>query len=493
MSDLSGTMSNNTLSIDQIKKKTVMGVSLLVGRTFLLQIVTFVATIILTAILSPAVYGTYFLVTAIIGVLNYFSDIGLAAALVQKKEEPTREDYITTFTLQQILVVLALIVLWYFSPSIVKYFNISVEGLWLLRALLISFFLSSLKTIPSIILERKLEFGLKVFPQVIETIVFYIVAVLLALLNFGILSFAYAALARGVAGVVSIYVIAPWPPSFGITKNSARKLLSFGIPFQGSSMLALVKDDLLTIFLGKILTKTEIGYIGWAKKWSELPLRSIMDNIIAVSFPVYSRIAHDKEVLKKGISSMLFFMSLFIFPATITLIVIMMPLVDLIPNYHKWQPALFSFYLFSFSAVMASLSSPLVQVLNSLGKVKVTFSLMVLWTALTWLFVPYLVTKYGFNGVSLAFLIISFSSFLPIILVKKHTNFTFFQSIYKPAICTLIMALFIFFISSISKEVMHVIIGIFSGIIVYTLLIYLWSKNEILPFIQLLIKPKPTT
>jgi hypothetical protein len=36
------------------------------------------------------------------------------------------------------------------------------------------------------------------------------------------------------------------------------------------SFLALVKDDLLTVFLGKVLPFAQVGYIDWAKKWAEI-------------------------------------------------------------------------------------------------------------------------------------------------------------------------------------------------------------------------------
>lgn len=474
-----------SLLIDNIKRKTIVGVAALIGRTFLLQLVTFSATFILTIILSPSAFGTYFLVIAIISILNYFSDIGLAAALIQKKDEPTQEDFVTTFTLQQLLVISAISIFWFASEYIADFFSLNSEGLWLFRALLFSFFLSSLKTIPSIILERKLDFGLKVIPQILENITFYLVAIILALKGLGILCFAYAAIFRGLVGLIAIYIISPWKIKIGIYKKSAKELLSFGIPLQGSSILALFKDDLLIIFLGKILSKTEIGYIGWAKKWSEVALRSIMDSIISVSFPVYARLSHDKEILKKGIEKSLFFSSLLIFPGIIALMLIMKPLIFLIPNYNKWMGALFSFYLFSFSAIMASVSSPLVQVLNALGKAKTTFSLMLFWTIFTWALVPFLVYRIGYNGVAISAFIIAFSGFLPSIVIRKYVQFSLFKPIYKPFASTSIMAISIyFFLKLFPLNLWFLIASVAMGGIIYSLIIFFWARAEILPYIS---------
>lgn len=482
--------------IQEIKHKSIVGVATLIGRTFFLQIVSLVAQFLLTVLLTPAIFGTYYIVLAIISILNYFADIGLAAALIQKREEPTREDYRTTFTIQQILIIICVVIFLLLSQNIGNFFNLTEQGVFLLRALLISFFLSSLKTIPSVILERKLEFGRKVIPQILEVLSFNIVTVFLAWRGFGIESFAYAALIRGVIGLVAIYVLAPWDLGFGVNMKSAKHLLAFGIPLQAGAILALVKDDLMTIYLGKVIPiKAEIGYIGWAKRWSEVPLRSFMDNIVAVTFPVYSRIQHNKEVLAKALEKTTFFTALFIFPAIIAMMILAKPVALVIPGYFsKWQFAFFSFYLMSINALLASLSSPLVQALNAMGKVKTTFLLMVLWTAMTWTLIPFLVFKIGFNGVAVGSFIISLTAFLPILLIRKYAKYSPIKPLLMPTIGTILMAatmcipLFL-----IGSSWQGILLSVILGIGIYSFFILKTSKEEISPlFLQLFKSMKKT-
>src|SRR3989344_4824703 len=142
------------LDVSIIAKKSIHGVFALTTRTFFIQVVSFSANFLLTIFLSPAVFGVFFVVSAVIAFLSYFSDVGLAAALIQKKENITKEDLKTTFTIQQILVVSLVILVLVFSTTIGKFYNLQNDGILLIQALAISFFLSSLKTIPSILLER---------------------------------------------------------------------------------------------------------------------------------------------------------------------------------------------------------------------------------------------------------------------------------------------------------------------------------------------------
>lgn len=479
----------DTIQIQEIKKKTVKGVTSLMAGGLINQIIAFSGNFILTIILSATTFGIYYVVTAIIGILNYFSDIGLAAALVQKQDDLKKEDYETTFTIQQFLVITTIAVFLLFSQKLATFFNIGESGLFLFRALLVSFFLSSLKTIPSVMLERKLEFGKKIIPLILETFTFYLVAIILAIYKFGVLSFAYAAVIRGVVGLIAIYILSPWRITLGFHKESAKKLLSFGIPLQGGSILALFKDDLLTVFLGKILTtKAELGYIGWSKKWSEAPLRLIMDNVVSATFPVYSRIAHDKEVLKKGIEKAIFFASLLIFPMITYISLFAKPLSLFIPHYFdKWHNAFLSLYLFSFSAIMASVSSPLVQALNAMGRAKTTFKLMTLWTALTWLLIPAMVFKIGFNGVALSAFIISITGFIPAFILRKHVSFSLLKSVYKPLItASVILLVNILLLSVLSSVLWGIILTFLLSLAIYILIMYFWASADIIPYLKLL-------
>lgn len=420
------------VTLEAVKQKSVKGIIALTSRTFLLQIIAFGGTFLLTIFLSPATFGVFYVVSAIISFLNYFSDIGLAAALIQKKEQLTDTDLSTTFTIQQGLVVLLVLTAFVLTPFVSSFYGLDVPGQWLFKSLVVAFFLSSLKTIPSVLLERKLEFQKLVIPQILETLGFYIVAVTLAWRGWGITSFTWAVAVRALVGLVAIYVVSPWRFSFGVSAGSARKLLRFGIPFQMNSLMALVKDDLLTVALGKILPFTQIGYIGWAKKWAEIPLRLIMDSVIRVTFPAYSRIQEHREIFSRAIEKTLFGLSASIFPISATLIFAIGPLVGFIPRYGKWEPALVSFYLFAVTSVIASLSSPLTNALNAVGKIKITLWLMVLWTISTWILTLLFINLIGFNGVALALLVISSTLVLVVWLAQKVVPFSFWTSIRAP-------------------------------------------------------------
>lgn len=475
------------VDIALITRKSIHGIFALTTRTFFIQLTSFAANFLLTIFLAPSIFGVFFVVSAAIAFLSYFSDVGLAAALIQKKEDITEDDLKTTFTLQQILVIGIVLIALLSSGFVGKFYNLQSEGIFLFQALAFAFFLSSLKTIPSIILERNLNFQKLVIPQIVETLFFNVIVVVLAIKGFGIASFSYAVLARGISGLITIYIISPWKIKLGFSKVSARKLLSFGIPFQLNSFLALVKDDLLIVYLGKVLPLAEIGYIGFAQKWALMPLRLIMDNVIRITFPSFSRLQGEKDVLVKAIEKSIFAACFIIFP-TLTGLVILSPyFVVLIPKYIKWEPALMSLFFFSINAALSSVSTPLTNALNAIGKIKVTLYLMIFWTIATWVLTPILIVIYGFNGVAIASAIISLSVILVILIVRRYLKFNIISATFYPFVNSVIMGVVVYF-SAIyfATSLLGIFLAIIIGVVVYFLTTYILAKDQLKSDISLI-------
>ncbi len=427
------------IDIELIKRRAVTGVVTFTLRTLFVQLFTFIATFILTILLEPTTFGIFFVVSAFINLFVYFSDIGLAAALIQKKEKPNHEDYKTTFTLQQLIVTTLVVIGLMLSSQIAAFYKLDEKGLFLIRALLLSLILSSLKTIPTIMMERNLNFTKLVIPQVIENITFYGAAVLLAMKGFGIASFSWAVILRGILGLLTVYILSPWKISIGLNKASLKELTRFGIPFQINSILALLKDDLLTVFLGKILTFSQVGYIGWAQKWAFIPLRFFMDNVNKITFPAYSRLQEHKAELEKAIGKSIFFVTYLVYPAVFGMAAIAPGFINLVPSYEKWQPALPLLYLFGVNAIFSSVSTTFTNTLFAIGRPKIVLNLMIFWTALTWgLTIPFTL-KFGYIGAGLASAIVAATSTITIYFVKKEVNVAIGKNVFGPFFLSVIM------------------------------------------------------
>ncbi len=432
------------LNLEAVKSRAVKGIVALTGRYFILYIITFVAQGFLGAFLIRSQFGIFGIVSAVVNFLVYFSDVGLAASLIQKKEKLEEGDLKTTFTIQQILVVTLLSLVFIFSKQIQSFYGLDTSALFLLYALGISFMMSSLKTIPSVLLERHLKFEVLAISNILESLVYNISLVLFAWKGFGITSFSIAVLARGIVGLVTLYIFQPWIPKFGISRSSLSKLLKFGIPYQINTFIAVLKDDGLTLVLGKIMGVDALGILVWAQKWIQIPLRVVLDNVTRVTFPAFSRMQDNKPELERTVTRSIFFTTLLVFPAVVGIVMVAPMTISIIPRYNQWMPAIIPLTFLSVNVLFAAVTTQLTNLLNAIGKIKITSLLMVMWTVLTWVLVPYLGKHYGVNGAALGYAIVGASSLVAIIVVKKYVNFSLVDSTVKPLFASVVMGVTLF-------------------------------------------------
>lgn len=452
------------LTAEVVKKRAAKGAAILTGRNILVQIISFFSLGLLTVFLSPAEFGIFYIVSAVKNFLSYFADIGFAGALIQKKDQLTNIELKTVFTTQQLLVLTILLVVFIATPLVQNIYKLNQQGVYLLWALSFSLLLSSLKTIPTVLMERKLEFNKWVIPQIIEALIFNATAVYFAWKGFGLTSYTIAIILSGSISLIITYIVQPWLPAIAFSLNSFRSIVKFGFPYQVNTILAMIKDDGMTLFLGGVLGPSMFGILGWAQKWAYAPLRFFMDQVIKVTFPAFSRMQDKKQELSKAVSKTIFFVCLLVFPSLVMLLYLAPILVEIIPKYEKWAPGLSALAILSITCALAAIATPLTNTLNAIGKIGITFKLMIMWTVLTWIFVPFLALKFGINGAAAGFTLVGLSSFVALYVVSKYISIDYLRAVGKPIVVSAVLGIVLyigggFLTASIFKAALLIVIG----------------------------------
>ena len=473
-----------SLDLQEIKQKTTKNVLFLSIRNIGIQAVSTLGFFILTILLGTGEVGLFAIVAESVGILGYFSDIGLAGALIQKKDEVKKKDLQTTFVIQQILVILSLIVISFIFQKLKISRSYGPKETLIFISLCFSFFAASLKTIPSVLLERKLNFKLISTVDIIENISFYLIAVIFAFLGFGAYSYAIATFVRSLLGLVIIYRFSPWPMGFSFSYESAKSLFKYGIPYQLNSFISMAKDKLSNIFVAGLLGREGFGILSWAQKGPRIPL-SFMDAIMKVTFPTFARLQDNPQYLKKSLEKSIYFIALFVFPVSAGIALVAPSLINLIPKYTKWLPAIIPLYFYSINVAIASITSPLTNAFNAIGKITLTTKFMIMWTVLTWILYPYLTIKYGYVGTSVATLLVGLSSVIVWRVAKKIFDINVLKITLQPLIGSLIMIILILAYQNISLSPLFTLTGsVIIGLLSYSLYTYTISRQEIIWFWQ---------
>ena len=466
------------LTPEIISHRAVSGVVVLTVRKFGLKAISYLGSIMLARLLAPEIFGVFAIVSFIITFFAFFSDVGLGAALIQKKESLTPKDLAVTFTLQQILVVAVVLLIYALSPLIAAQYALGEGGVWLIRIFSVSLFLTSLKTIPSILLERRLKFGLLILPEIVEVVAFQVLAVGLAYLGFGVWSFIIGLLVRSFLGTLVLFWVSPWRPRFAWDLKIAKRLVSFGVPFQLNGFIATIKDAVMPIFVGAVSGAAAVGYLNWALTFSKLPIL-FMSDIFRVTFPTYARIQHDRERLAKAISKTIRFTNLFLFPAVFMLAATAKPIVTLIFT-DKWLPALPAFYLHLLGILVVGISNTFMDTFWAMGKTKIAVKLLVIYTVLNWATSVPLVYRYGFIGAMAGSVIVLLVS-LPLTwyYMRKLVPLNLFGQLWPAFTAGGLAGLITFGASGMAVNLLSLLTLMFAGGLIYLGLLWLFDRRQL--------------
>lgn len=395
--------------MSSVNVKAKRGIKLLMARQVIVQIITFAGGVVLARILSPTDFGLYAIATFLVHTFALFGDFGLAPSLIQRKTELSEHDLQVGFTVQQIFTTIVVIALLVSAPWLVMlYPKAPPETLWLVRSLAVSLYLTSWRTISALQLERHLSYDRLARVEVVENLSFQGIAVVLAIMGFGVWSFVWATLVRGILGTVCLWAAAPWKARFAFDRTIAVDILKFGIPFQATRLLNNVGNWVGPLVVGSYIGSHAVGYLTWAGGLGKKPLMFV-ESSMRVSFPHFSRIQDDPEEVERV---MVRYLTYLLLPAgawTAVIIAAANPIVEWVYT-AKWSPAVPALCLYAAAVSLDVISwviSSTVAALGHAGKLAVRNAGRT--AAQILLGIP-LVLLVGFEGVPIAYLIVMAAS-----------------------------------------------------------------------------------
>jgi PST family polysaccharide transporter len=395
--------------VDDLQTRARRGIKLLLGRQIVLQILMFGGGIVLARVLEPSEFGLYAITTFLVGIFSLFGEFGLAPSFIQRKNELTDLDLSVGFTLQQIVTTVVVAALFLLAPYLVSlYPKAPPETIWLVRVLAFSLYLTSWRSMSALQLERHMRYDRVVWVEVLENVSYQIIAVVLALAGYGVWSFIWATLVRGVLGTVLMFLVAPWRIRFRLDRAIAKDILGFGIPFQLQAvinqMANWVTPTLVAIWVGP----QAVGYLSWALANGRRPL-VLVDNVMRVAFPHFSRIQNDREEVERTLSRYLTYL-LLAAGLWLSVMVVAGPLLVKLIYTEKWSPAIPALMLYSIVLGSDMIIWMVSVTLNSLGKVRFATRYTLLRNLAVIGLSVVLVFFMGFNGAPVGYLIVGLIS-----------------------------------------------------------------------------------
>lgn len=350
---------------ENLKQKTISGMIWSSVGKFGTMGLQFISNLVLARLLMPSDYGVIGMLYVFIAISDIFVSAGFGSALIQKKN-PTHIDYTSVFYWNLVAAVIFYWILFLCGPAIASFYNMD-ELCTVLRVQSLSLIIQAFSTVQSNQLQKKLRFKELSIRNIVATLIGTAVAIVMAFLGYGVWSLVASSLISSFAGVLLLWRMSSWRPTWEFSWQSLKELFSFGGLMAISSFVEAVYSNIQGIIIGKWYSAASLGYYSQAKKLEGVPTSALSQIVNQVSFPVFSALQDDKEKLLIGVRKNIKSITYLNFPLMVLLIVIAKPLIYLLYG-AKWEAAIPFFQILCIYSMVYTLNTINTNVIMSLGK-----------------------------------------------------------------------------------------------------------------------------
>ncbi|MBS2966825.1 oligosaccharide flippase family protein [Actinocrinis puniceicyclus] len=306
-------------------------------NTVVMRLGNFLMGVVLArGLLGPRDWGLYAIGLVALAVLLSANELGVSLAIVRWDEDPKRFAP-TVLTMSVISSVLLYLVLFFAAPEFARLLGAS-DATAMLRVLGIAVIIDGVACVPAGVLTRNFAQRQRMFIDAGNFVLSSGLTIGLAVAGFGAMSFAWGSIAGNVVALVGCAIAAPGHLRPGWDRRQARRLLAFGVPLAGASLLVLAMLNVDSIVVGATLGPIQLGLYQIAFNISSWPVRSVSEIARRVSFAGFSRVAASRAALSESFESALALLMAAAVPACALLAVMPKPLIYAIYG-ERWTAA----------------------------------------------------------------------------------------------------------------------------------------------------------
>ena len=329
-----------------------------------------ISNIILARLLLPEDFGCIAMLNVFIALANSLVHGGFGSALIQKKF-PTHIDYTSVFWTNFVISVVTYAILFFLSPVIANFYKIPLL-IKVLRIQSLSIIISSFTCVQLAILKRKFDFKSLAKRNIMASLIGLLCGIVMAYCGLGIWSLVGHVLISSFVGVFLLWRISSWRPTFEFSFSSIKELFSFGGLMMLSSVVTTIYSNIQSLVIGRFYSSLELGLVNQAQKLESVPSSALTSIVTEVSFPLFSKLQDDKNVVKYGLLKNIQTIEYLNIPLMVLFIVVAQPLITLCYG-EKWIEAIPFFQILCVSSIIGIVGSLNMNVVASQGNSKMYF------------------------------------------------------------------------------------------------------------------------
>lgn len=377
----------STTAVENLGSRSLLAVFWGTGGAAARLLLQFGAQVVLARILGPEQYGIFAIGAIVISFSNFFSDIGLAYGLIQKRTV-SPNDVRFVFTWQIIIGTVVTAAVFLAAESIARFFG-DPRAARVVQALALVCMLNALAAPSLNLLKRDLDFKRIQIAQISGFILGYVVfGIPLALHGSQVWALVVAWLVQALVVVILAYRATRHAVRPLLHHDEARALSTYGGTVLTTNIVNWVIGNIDRVIVGRVFTSREIGLYATTYNMLQTPTTSLLGIVQPVFFAASSRLADDRETIVTSYRALIAAVATFILPVFVAAAAISETFVLALYG-PKWQAAAALFAPLALAMplfIIWGLTTPLLWTGGHASKeFKTQLPMAFIWPAATWL------------------------------------------------------------------------------------------------------------
>lgn len=338
------------------------------------QLFSLVFGVVFARILSQDDYGIIGLLAIFMGIASTIQEGGFTAGLINRKEV-RHEDYNAVFWFSFLSGLIIYLILFFCAPLIASFFD-EPALIPLSRVFFLWFLIGSMGIAHNALLQKELKAKERAKIDVLALVLSNVIGLLVILRGYGYWGLAVQTVIYSAAATSLKWYYSSFRPAFTFNSQPLKEMFPFSIKLVLTGFVYQINANILSVFLGKLFGKHEVGNYTQGNKWAWMGSTFINNMLLGIAQPVLVEASGDMERQRNVFRKMLRFIAFVSFPAMLGLAFVSRELIVLLIT-DKWMASVGIMQLVCIWGAFLPVNTLYTQLLFSHGK-----SGLYLWNAI---------------------------------------------------------------------------------------------------------------
>lgn len=348
-----------------IGEKLISGTAWMLAMRWLSRLMGLLSMVIVARLLAPEDFGVYAVATAIIGLIDAFTDMGTDLAII-RHGNPQRQHYDTAWTFRIIIHIVSSLIILLTAPLAAKFYNdIRYEAV--LQVLAISMFISGFANIGVANFRRKLNFSRDFQYNTLVQFVGVLATLGLAYFLRSYWALVLGGLVRSIGAVALSYLMQEYRPKLSLDARKEMFGFSFWVMVRSVALFMTGSGDRLII--GAFFAATITGWYAVAATLASMAVFELLHPIGRALFPGLAAKQDDPVWMARNLKIIFSAVATISIPAGLGLSVLASPALEVVYG-GQFTGAGPMLAILAITAAVTGLSQPVGQYLVVVGRVR---------------------------------------------------------------------------------------------------------------------------